>query len=188
MPERIDILTPDTANCPAVIINTAVNSVVIADAAAAVPMKSSDGLFFYFRSGDNIELLSYGYFIPERFIMYEPTSGGGGIVENPCPSIALYAFTDPPPPGVGVQIPLNQFGFLGTMKMPFPNYEMAMGVFVDAATEIGKKFRIETCFPFNSGLNPMRLSMVGVPAALNGVTIHLVPFIKIMHNFPLELV
>jgi hypothetical protein len=187
MAELIDILTPDTSDCPAVVVNTAVNSVAIPDSIAAVPMKSADEFFYCFRSGDNIELLSYGYFIPERFIMYEPVSGGAGI-ENPSLTIALYAFTDPLPPGVGVQIPLNQFGFLGNMKMPFQNYEMAMGIFVDAAQAIGEKFWIETNFPWNSGVNPKRLSMVGVPAALNGVTIHIVPFIKVMHNFPLEIV
>jgi hypothetical protein len=187
MPERIDILTPNTSDCPAVVVNTAVNSVVIPDSIAAVPFRSSDEFFYCFRSGDNIELLSYGYYIPERFIMYEPTSGGAGV-ENPCLCMALYAFTDPPPPGVGVQIPLTQFGFLGNVKMPFPNYEMAMGIFIDSSQAIGEKFWIETNFPWNSGLNPNMLSMVGVPAALNGTTIHIVPFIKIMHNFPLELV
>lgn len=187
MPELIDILTPDTTDCPAVVINTAVNAVAIPNMAAAVVMRSSDEFFYCFRQGDNIELLSYGYFIPERFIMYESVSGNPGV-ESPCPSIALYAFTDPPPPGVGVQIPFNQFGYLGTMKCIFPNYEMAMGIFVDTMTAIGEKFWIETCFPWNNGLNLPQLSMVGVPAALNGVTIHLVPFIKVMHNFPLELV
>lgn len=187
MSELIDILTPNTSDCPAVVVNTAVNAVVIPDAGVSVAMRSSDEFFFYFRSGDNIELLSFGYFIPERFIMYNPVFGGLGI-ENPCPSIALYAFTDPPPPGVGVQIPFNQFGFNGTIKMPFPNYEMAMGVFVDTSVAVAEKFRIECAFPFNSGLNTSQLSMVGVPAALNGVTIHIVPFIKVLHNFPLELV
>ncbi len=187
MPERIDILTPDTTDCPAVVINTAVNMVAVPDMAAAVVMKSSDEFFYCFRRGDNIEILSFGFFIPERFIMYESLSGGLGN-ESPAPILALYAFTDPPPPAVGVQIPLNQFGFLGCMKTVFPNYEMAMGTFIDVETEIGEKFWIECNFPFNNGVNNPQLSMVGVPAALNGLTFHLVPFIKVAHNFPLELV
>lgn len=187
MAELIDVMTPETSDCPAVVVNTAVNFVDIPINPGAVPFKSSDEFFYCFRRGDNIELLSYGFFIPERFIMYEPVSGNAGV-ENPVLSMALYAFTDPPPPGVGVQIPLNQFGFLGNVKIPFPNYETAIGIFVDTETAIGEKFWIEVNFPWNAGLNIPRLSMVGVPAALNGVTIHIIPFIKVLHNFPLELV
>ncbi len=187
MSERIDILTPNTSDCPAVVINTAVNMVPIPDAAAPVILRSTDPFFYCFPNGDNFELLSFGYFIPERFIMYDPVSGGLGV-ENPCFNVRITAFTDPPPPGVGVQVPLNQLGFQGRIKIPFPNYEMAMGVFIDVAAAINEKFWLEIEFPSNSGLNPAQLSMVGVPAALNGVTIHLVPFIKVLHNFPLELV
>jgi|WetSurMetagenome_2_1015567.scaffolds.fasta_scaffold20458_7 hypothetical protein len=179
MSERISILTPVLTDCPAVVVNTAVNSVDIPDAAAPKTLRGGIQTMFEFTNGDNIMLLSAGYFIPERFAIYE--HGGAGLMVNPVMAVKFGAYRIV----AGTRVTLNQFGNNGVLKLPFPNYEMSLGAAIDTASLIGENFSLEVDFPFGSGVDQVRLSMVGVPAAMNGITVHIVPFVKVLHNFEL---
>jgi hypothetical protein len=181
MAELIDVLTPPMSLCPTFTVNTGVLSVVIPDAVNYVAMMASNGISNRFVNGDSFELLSAGYFIPERFVLYNKTGAGGNDV--PCPVIAFQAYKITSAIGVT----LTQIGTGGRLKCPFPNYETAMGCFINSALSIGEPFRIEIKFPFPSGLGggQCQVSMVNVPAALNGVVFTVIPWIKILHNFPL---
>ena len=179
MSERITILTPDVNFCPLITVNTAVLSVPIPNMVGPVAMYSSDTVTYLFSNGDNIELLSIGFFIPERFVLYDSLPGVGATA--PFIIARLYAYQNVS----GVSVPLNQFGNNGNIKIPFPNYELALGVFVDAATEIGEAFYMQIEFPITTGFDVWNISMVNVPVALNGQTFHIVPFIKVLHNFAL---
>ena len=179
MSERITILTPDVNFCPLITVNTAALSVPIPNMGAPVAMYSSDTVTFLFQDGDNIELLSVGYHIPERFVLYDSLPGVGATA--PVIITRLYAYQNVS----GVSVPLDQFGNNGNIKIPFPNYELSLGVFVDAHTVIGEPFYLQIEFPVTTGFDVWNISMQNVPAALNGQTFHIVPFVKILHNFAL---
>ena len=72
---------------------------------------------------------------------------------------------------------------------PFENYEMSVGTFADV-TSLGliggsSKYVLQTLFPYTIGVDFPQISMINVPAALDGLDIHVTPFIKIRHNFTL---
>lgn len=177
--EHIEILTPDIADCPAFVANNAVNAVQIPTTLVPVNMRSGISAQMTFAQGDNFNLLSAGYFIPERFCLYEATAGGGA--ESPVPLMRIMAYQTV----TAASVPLVQFGNNGVVRVPFPNYEHSMGVFVDAYQTILEAFVLQVVFPLTSGADAWWVSMVNVPVALNGVTFHIVPFVKVLHNYDL---
>jgi hypothetical protein len=74
-------------------------------------------------------------------------------------------------------------GFSG-MALPMENFESGISIFInvtpiyDAAFNLYAKFFLDSTYP-------PRVSMQGVPAALNGTTQLVTVFIKILHNFDL---
>ena len=171
MAERIEVLMPILGSCPAFVVDTTgPNFVDVAPDVATVNFMAADNLTYLFRRGDNFTILSLGYFIPDNFITYE-LNGFDAV-----PSMRLYAHRNV----TGDDVALFQFGMMGLIRSPFPNYEMAMGVSVDVESFLGEAFSIRVLFG-----NPGRISMINVPASLNGLTFHVVPFIKVLHNFPL---
>jgi hypothetical protein len=173
MAEIIDVLMPKISLSPYFTVDTTGPlSVAVID--AAVPLMtlySGDASKPTFQRGDNVVMLSFGYFIPDNFISYE-LSGPTYAV----PSWKLYMYKTV----AAASVPLNQFGVSGTIQSPFPNYEMAMGIFLDVNTIAQEAFRLQVAMATNN-----RISMVGAPAVLNGLVFHVVPFVKILHNFPL---
>ena len=125
-----------------------------------------------FARGDNVQLLSMGYFIPENFCTYEM-----GGVNYAVPSWRIYGYRVTS----AASVALNQFGAFGMIQSPFPNYEMSMGVFLDAETVLGEDFYLQI-----EVSEPGRISMIGVPAILNTKRFHVIPFVKILHNFNLS--
>lgn len=178
--ERIDILTPELNDCPSFVVNNAVNSVVVTPPLLADKIMYSGNDGYKFALGDNLIILSAGYFIPERFTVYGYQNAGAA--KNCTPQLLLSIKES----GGGTTI-IWQFGSDGRMNLPFPNYEFAVGTFVDT-TELGitdPTFSIINSFPFPSDVDRLLISMVDVPAALNGITFQIVPFVKVLHTLAL---
>lgn len=178
MAEIIDVLTPDNDNLPQFTVNNAVNYVNLsAIGGLGSQLSACNGAFKKFVRGDNFIILSVGYFIPEAFRIFEYLDAG--LTKYSAPIISLFASAG------GAVIPITQFGNNGELKLPFPNYEMSIGVFIDTEKSglTDPTFILSVYFPLV--VNTVRISMVGVPVALNGLTFKVTPFIKVLHNFPI---
>jgi hypothetical protein len=181
MPEIIDVLSAPIGKGAQFIVNTAAAAVDLTPViiGLAQTMEAAGGVK-RFRQGDNLIILSAGYFIPESFVMAQYRVGG---LNTSLPVLYLAGQSAP-----GPSIPLHCWGNSGAMMLPFSNYEIASGVYLnpeDNNLNAGITFNIQSLFPLiNGGVYP-QVSMINVPAALNGTTIQVTPFIKILHNFEL---
>jgi hypothetical protein len=177
--ELIDILMPTQADCPNFVVNNAVDNVVVNIPAAYTTMNACENHFSFVR-GDNFTILSAGYFIPERFVVWG-YQNADPINLNSVPQLSLLSIGS-----LGLGVPLH-IGQNGKINIPFPNYEFSIGQFID--TEISGMtdplFRITCKFPFDADADKLLISMIDVPAALNGKTFYCIPFIKVLHNLGL---
>lgn len=176
--EIIDILTPDNDLLPSFVVNTAVTNVnVTGIAGPGAILRACNLANSKFTRGDNFTILSAGIFIPERFTVWNYPDAGG--TKYSAPIIQLYGTVG------GGATPIFPFGNNGELKIPFMNYEFSLGVHVDTeeAGLTDATFQLGTYFPVN--VNTLQISMVDVPAAMNGLTFKIVPFFKVLHNFQL---
>lgn len=182
MPEIIDVLTPEVDQCPTFTVDTTgplfVN--VVPNPAGTQIMYAGTGQSKFVR-GDSFIVLSCGYLLPEAFRIYG--YGPLGIGKTAVPLLLLSAR----PQGGGIDIPIISFGNLGLLRLPFPNYELSIGTFCDpeANNLTGATFQLKEQFPYPTGIEFLRVSMVNVPAVLNGVEFKVVPWFKVLHNFAL---
>lgn len=181
MPEIIDIMSPNETECPGIVVNTAAVGgavpIIQPVPGASVPFHAGSGASNFAR-GDNFTLLSVGYFIPERFVLHNYMTTGTS--DDTTPIIQLQGW----PLGAGIPISLFNVGVNGGIRLPMPNYEFSMGVFVDVEANnfVQPTFQLTSVFPLISGGDSPQVSMVDVPAALNGLVIRIIPFIKVLHN------
>lgn len=178
MPEIIDVMTPLLSECPTITVNTAVTNVPIVKTIPNLLTHYAGAGTSHFVRGDNFIILSVGIFIPERFVAFQYESAGAGDFSSPVIFLAGL------PLGAGIPIALFNVGANGQIRIPFYNYELSMGVFTDTEANnfSAATFELQSQFPFTSGLDDPTISMVDVPAALNGVVFSVVPFIKVLHN------
>jgi hypothetical protein len=176
--EIIDILTPDNDLLPSFTVNIAANFVnVTGIVAPGAKLRSANGIFSRFQRGDNFTILSVGIFIPERFTIWDYPDASG--IKRSAPLLQLNGTLG------GGLTPIFTFGNIGDMKIPFQNYEFSIGVFNDteALGLIDASFELSIMYPLIA--NTLSISMIDVPAIMNGLTFKIVPFFKIVHNFPL---
>lgn len=180
MGENIDILAPNIDVCPTFTVNVAVNSVDLVPNPATQVMYAGGGSSNFVK-GDSFVILSCGYFIPEGFRIYGYEEAG--ILKWPCPVLYLGARDF----GGGVDISLFNFGNNGKMRLPFPNYEFSIGTFTDPVANnlTAATFQLKEGFPDASGVDSVQISMVNVPAALDTLVFKVIPWVKVLHNFPL---
>lgn len=174
--EIIDILTPQVSDCGSFVVDNAVDSVIVNIPAGHKVMYACDDLSSFVR-GDNFTILSIGYFIPERFMVYGYQNADPAFV-NSVPQISLLSIGS-----LGLGVPLH-IGQNGKILIPFPNYEFSIGQFIDTESSgmTDPLFQITCKFPYDNDTDKLLISMVDVPAVLNGKTFNIVPFIKVMHN------
>lgn len=193
MAEIIDLLTCPVDNGAMFTVNIAVDSVDLVPV-TGVPEIMYAGLgTSKFTAGDSFIVLSTGYFLPESFVMAVHEHAAPGTEFMSVPALQLYAldFHD------GLHKALGEFGNNGILRLPFSNYELSIGVFVNpiynrdftgAPMPITGMFQLSTIFPF---LNPLgvdfpQVSMQGVPVGMDGKTYYVTPFVKVLHNKPLR--
>lgn len=154
----IEVLTQEAANANTFVINNGFDSVAVT--AGNGKVTNAEG-YKYFKAGDNVNILSMGFYIPMGFDIY-------GTNENIKFSINGYNT-------------LGIISFLmlpGIFTIPFSNYEMATGVFT-----LGVSQKIQLA---HSIFNSLNISMIGVPAALNTKTFKIFSFFKVEHTLPME--
>jgi len=186
MAEIIDILMPKYSECPAFVVNVnaATHKVPVTpfipddDTAQGFLYVSGSAstLIARFQSKDNLRILSAGFYIPECFTPANDSSKGD--VAIPLNELMLlvkksdYTFSSVLP-GLGPR---------GVLPIPFLNYEIALDIFSNIA---GVTLLADDCFYLQNILYCNDISMVGVPTVLNGDTIKVIPFIKVLHTKPI---
>lgn len=183
MPELIDMLTPKLDHCPWFQVNTGALSVNLNEATAgtAEPYFASNTTSKFVR-GDSFIILSVGFFVPNGFSLYGYL--GAGFDQIPCPIMWMTGKNV----GVVGHYSILNFGNDGQFKIPFPNYEFSCGVFVNPeenSLNLAPNFQLEAMFPVGFLLDQPQISMINVPASLNGQRFTVIPFIKVLHNFAL---
>jgi hypothetical protein len=195
--EIIDILSPKYSECPEFEVDTGVDQVEVPQQFGILRTFGKTGIDSrsVFQERDNIRLLTAGFYIAESFTLantdrsdegrsypdiadsFFPTSFMQLDVYNTAVAFVNYL------PGLGSSV-------IGRFALPFPNYETALDLYCDianlapcvlppGAAIVGDKFKIACTLYCND------ISMIGVPAALNGKTIKVVPFVKILHTLPM---
>jgi hypothetical protein len=175
MAEIIDTLIATKAT-------TAFFTVNIAAANKRIPVTDSAGPCFmmnsstkyYFQRGDSIVLLTAGYYLPESFC----------TTENMAPADPVFPFLQIPVfNAAGAVIgQLPGLGDLGSIIMPFENYEGVYNIYSDInSLSPAGKFKLGAIMFFNSTW----ISMVNVPADLDGKKFYIFPFIKVLHTLPM---
>jgi len=187
MPEVIDIMQTNFAVSPTFTVDLLVDSVPLEPAAGGPHSLRGGSGQGNFVSGDNLIILSAGYVLPEGFTMaeYDNTEVVYGLVS---PSIFLLV-TDV------VTLATSQcwqFGTGGVFRFPMHNYEVSIGTFInprilDRPGPILNAFSLQCEFPYIPTLAVDRpnVSMMNVPAALDGKTFHVPVFLKVLHNIEL---
>lgn len=127
-----------------------------------------------FHKGDNLQIIGAGIVLPESFCL--ATNGfGAGIF--PMPKLNIYLYTEPG----HVKYYPSIAGADGTFFVPFENFEYILNAFVDTSA-------IPQHFAMYLSVDPatVNISMLNVPAALHGTVQRIVPFVKVLHNIPME--
>ena len=177
--EFIEIMQPRISDCPKFTVNNAVNFVPVTNMLAESVFYSGSS-YSVFTTADNLIILSAGYFIPENFVLWNMEDASG--VKEPTIQLRLRLKEN-----TGTFWDIRGFGSGGTLPIPFPNYEISLGGFVNTK-DLGLN---QTTYQLTGIMNydsttatpdRMQISMVNVPAALNGTIFYIVPFVKVMHS------
>jgi hypothetical protein len=171
MPEIIETLKIPLNSAPSFVVNNAVDFVVLNTSQQILYNGSNNRWFVH---GDNLIILSIGYYMPESFVLAERAAGA--------PNFPLMEFTlGSDDPTLANYQTVQPFGSGGTIDIPFPNYEMSIGTYINAVQYL-QDDQFALLATLGGAANDVRISMINVPADLNGDTIHVIPFIKVLHN------
>jgi hypothetical protein len=176
MAEKVDILMPKYSDCPYYTVNTGLLSV------ASSPVSPANQIPFYiegaaaligkFQQKDNIRLLTCGFYIPEAYTLADTVKNPISLAGNEL-QITIYDST------VAPVVALPGLGPRGVVGIPFSNYELALDIYCDMTSVT---LQADNYFYLYGQIYANDLSMVGVPAALNGSKPRIIPFIKILHT------
>jgi hypothetical protein len=151
-------------------VNTAVNDVGInIIPAVSGQLKDVSGRT-WLHAKDNISVLSIGFSLPYNF----------GLSEKMTAMWILYYDS------TGAFGVLDTFGDnTGMLWIPSENYELSVGAYVPWPSAAIGSIRLVALIGDTTGFMPARqcrISMIGVPAALNGTTQYLTSWIKLSQN------
>jgi hypothetical protein len=179
MAEIIEVLAPLYAELPFFEIDHTATAVPVQYPRTPAFFYNANGLRI-FRNIDNIIILSCGFVFPDNFVQAN-TAKTGTISPTSIMTTYLYKYSDLVTP-VGF---LPGFGDNASFSIPMENYEISIGIFSNitsaAGALAGENFVVGCSMACND------VSMIGVPTAfLNNDVVKLIPFIKIIHNMPLQ--
>jgi len=182
MQEIIDILTDDPTNCPGFLANNAADFVLSAYPGGATNiMKNSDG-HGTFAAGDNFTILAAGYILPESYTLWKNRADFGANASTQRANFRIYGKVS------GDLYSIDGLGSAATIFYPLENYEHELDIFIDSTAQNNLShlgLKLTESFYISCLLSPMNISQRGQPAAFNGKTFIIVPFLKIAHNLPL---
>jgi hypothetical protein len=181
MPEIIDVLTLLPSKMQKFTVNTAVDYVATAfPAAPPLTLFNANGKGT-FTNGDNFSILSAGIIFPEAFTPWKDPADLG-ILGLPVNNIFIKGAS-------GDFYHIDVIGDVDNLFLPMENFELNMDIFVKCKNQENiahpGTFLNENFFLVTDNTNTIKVSMKGIPAALNGKVLSIQPFFKILHNLPL---
>jgi hypothetical protein len=174
MAEYLDVIVGKTDEGASFTVNNAVNYVDATRVTDKVLISGGVGGLPYFQQGDSLLVQTIGIIMPIQFCLWPPENAGEK--QGAVPILLQGQYSG------GTKFDFTVFGS-SHFIFPMENYEVAINGYFDASATTGK-YKIIFDLP-KSGSQKMRVSMVNVPAALNGLTFYIVPFIKVLHNLPM---
>jgi hypothetical protein len=181
MSEYIDILCHKADEKSTFTVDT--TGPLFVNVSAGSSLKMYAGENSKFARYDNFRLLSVGIALPESFTFSQVVAGGTKLNTGILVEISGWDVTN----ASTFSLPFSGGG--GAILVPLENYEMPLDVFVNMenlkAVCSGPFQILASITVLDSGTYP-RVSMVGVPAALNATVQSITLFMKILHNSPLS--
>jgi len=191
MAEIIDILMPLETGCSRFTVNHAA-------AGGVVPITNPPAMSFlynasigsFFSKGDSFIILTFGVILPLSF-QFDRQVNVGNIPPRVTLQISGYGETTNLDYNFQELAVVSAGGSSGSyFYMIMENFDTPLDVFVDIPNEppitghslISERFRLKLSLFNLLGYN---ISMVNVPAALDGTVQYIVPYVKILHNTPL---
>jgi hypothetical protein len=174
--EILDILMLNSDASPSFVVDTskAGDGVAIAHAAAGVMFNNAGN--YVFSAIDNFIILSCGYVLPENFVMAKSIAGSLTV------GLVLYCKGET----TSTIYLLSQFGGSGgSLLLPLENYEIPINNFISMKDNFGSG--APENFALMAALTTgQKVSMTGIPSALNTTTQKIKVFVKILHNISLS--
>jgi len=181
MPEIIDVLTEIPADCPGFVANNATDFVLSAYPGGATNiMKNADG-HGTFAAGDNFTILAAGYILPESYTLWK-NRADLATDSIQAANFRLIGKVS------GDLYTISGLGSAARLYYPLENYEHEFDIFISTPEQNNLSHppaKLTESFYLSCLLAPMNISQRGQPAAFNGKTFVIVPFLKIAHNLPL---
>ena len=166
MAEIIDLLFVPDDQAMTFVVDTAVSFVVATNVFPVNGFMDVGAGDLKFQQGDNLKILSFGINIPYGFELYHTQ------VTQLDPKLVWWLWNAT----TQVSFPLRP----PELWFPFLNYEMSYGRFVESTLLLND-------FKLRAQPNPITISMLNIPAALNGETIYIKPWAKVAHTLELVL-
>ena len=179
MPEKIDVLENQMADCCYFDVNLLVNSVTIVPPVGANNYLSNGAGNSIFQRGDSLRILSVGIKLLESFNIFN-------ILANP-PFVTLSVF----PRGVATGNAYTNPNFSGTTQnIMMENYEIVIDSFLNCRESFNTIVPARNLLSENFRLigypgYAFEVSMLGVPAIVDGMRFYITPFVKVLHSIDL---
>jgi hypothetical protein len=174
MAEIIDVLQVFEPACLQITVNTAVDFVVAVPASGFAELWAT-GARKYFKKGDNFQILSVGFSMPECFTLYKDPNELYQL-----PSFEFY------PKGKVSNHYFSNVNIPSSILMPLENFEMSVDTFFECEKSIDNldptNNLLKEDFSLMLTMYDWKISMLNVPAVYNGKIFYIVPFIKVLHN------
>lgn len=179
MPEINDLIGPPHDKCSTFVVDTTGPDTVLTTTPAGNKIATNAFGESKFQAGDSFKLLSLGFIIQEAFTLFK----GPGVTPFMSMSIEPYGVTSG-------QLYVYPGFSSGLQFVCMENYEQVSDLFFPCRSAINAvdptKNLLSELFQLSIHLtNEYKISMLGVPAAYNGKTMYIVPFIKVSHSLPM---
>jgi hypothetical protein len=178
MSEIIDVLTLPLAQTPRVTIDTTGPDSVLATFPAGNGRLINFAGKQKFQAGDSFKLLSLGIIMPEATTLFK------GILWLPLPYMQLSAVGF-----VSTEAYSNPNFSSGQLFLPSENMEFVVNTFYDCKESFQMAFPTIPLtteqFYLIGSIGNINVSMLGIPASMNGKVLMIGMFFKILHTLPL---
>ena len=184
MSEIIDILTISPAWLPRFTVDKAEAAVTTFYPTPGEGEKADNSLKnaignSIFQNGDSFSLLTAGLVLPESFTQYKDVDA----LTQSCIKLIFFLTG-----ASGENYTLDTLGQQAQIPLPHESYETAFDIFINAKKQtqlLHPEIVLNEEFFLQLIIDDIMISMAGIPAALDGKTLAIVPYIKILHNFQL---
>jgi hypothetical protein len=181
VPEIIDVMTLNSSDCQSFVGDSTSEYVNAAVPGGGATYRSRNAYNKNtFTKGDSIRILSGGIVLPESFTFRQI---------NTQPLLQVITIF---PEGVTTGNSYYNPNFsAGQQFIPNENYEVVFDTFLSCRETINQVDPTKTLLYEDFYLRlyhpyALKISMLGTPAAIDGKTFYVSPFIKVLHNIPLR--